>query len=57
MSQCRCISCHECHGQGTIRVPGYPEWELETCDECRGSGIEEYCSECEFAKEFEDEMP
>lgn len=48
---CRCSSCSMCGGRGTIRVEcsahfspdGY---ELESCDECGGSGIADECDYC-----------
>jgi DnaJ-class molecular chaperone len=46
---CTCIICGECHGSGTVRVDDWsqPEgFDLETCDECRGSGMSEICQEC-----------
>jgi RecJ-like exonuclease len=43
---CECVRCADCHGQGTIRVPGPGFDDLETCDECGGSGIVETCDEC-----------
>ena len=44
---CTCIQCGLCKGSGNIELPtkGYPEWDLETCPECRGSGMSEMCEE------------
>ena len=37
---CECVRCGQCNGQGAIRVKtdGYPEWDIETCGECGGTG-------------------
>jgi DnaJ-class molecular chaperone len=54
---CTCISCPECHGQGTVEVQDKTQpsgWDLETCRECRGSGVSERCADCESAMDEED---
>lgn len=53
---CKCVSCGDCNGTGTIWVSMSGEYlgnnrcddfdELESCDECGGSGVIEYCDEC-----------
>jgi hypothetical protein len=46
---CSCVICGECNGSGFHRVDDWtqPEgYDLETCEECRGSGICELCEEC-----------
>lgn len=46
---CRCVPCGTCRGTGSIQVddPTQPEgWDLETCDECCGSGLAESCERC-----------
>lgn len=45
---CECVTCHVCNGSGRIMVPmnGYPEDDLESCDHCRGYGVEEMCQYC-----------
>ena len=51
----RCVSCGVCHGSGEVEVAtdGYPEWELETCDECDGYGTVETCAWCALLAELE----
>ena len=46
---CTCVSCSFCNGLGTYRVDtnSWPEYDLETCDECHGSGIVETCNRCQ----------
>jgi DnaJ-class molecular chaperone len=58
MTDCRCVHCGDCGGSGQITVPtpGYPEWDLESCSNCRGSGIAEMCEACELAEELAEEM-
>lgn len=45
---CECVSCGDCKGTGRINVPtrGYPEYELESCINCRGYGYSEQCAYC-----------
>lgn len=45
---CTCERCCMCNGSGRLRVPtgGYPEWDLESCDDCRGTGITDDCARC-----------
>jgi DnaJ-class molecular chaperone len=52
---CRCIRCDACHGSGRISVRsfGYPEDDIESCDECRGAGISESCDRCQLLDEFD----
>lgn len=61
---CRCVSCGECGGSGTVwfSFPGVDEGrylgsrrcddldELATCPECRGSGLSELCDECRWSE-------
>ena len=58
-TECRCVSCAACKGTGNVEIPtnGYPEWELETCEECRGSGISEKCQACQDDEDAEEENP
>lgn len=53
-SPCTCERCCMCNGSGRMRVPtgGYPEWDLESCDECRGTGITDDCARCMDLHEF-----
>lgn len=53
MSTCTCVSCGDCNGSGQVEVfePGYPEWDLESCSNCRGTGIVELCDECQEREE------
>ena len=48
MSDCECVSCHDCNGMGFVSVPteDYPEDDVETCPTCRGSGVTERCESC-----------
>ena len=52
---CTCVSCGDCRGTGTWEVPslGYPEYELESCDTCGGSGILDVCERCQMLDELE----
>ena len=52
---CTCVLCSSCDGQGTYRVDtnSWPEDDLETCDECHGSGIVETCERCQELIEME----
>lgn len=52
---CSCIACDCCNGTGNIwvdMISGLPTVhcddldELETCEECGGSGVAEVCDEC-----------
>ncbi len=55
--ECRCVSCSECKGTGQVTVPtdGYPEWDLETCPACHGSGLSEVCSSCQEQGYYDDD--
>lgn len=58
---CSCVPCSECNGSGSVwfafggRYLGRGRCddmdELETCDECRGSGISEMCDYCREQEE------
>jgi DnaJ-class molecular chaperone len=52
---CICILCPDCNGSGNVweATNGYPEEELEACPTCGGSGITDFCDECEDMKERE----
>lgn len=57
---CGCVRCGGCGGSGRMTVPalGYPEDDLESCDECRGIGLSEVCDRCNDLEELEhDEQP
>lgn len=53
---CHCVQCGECGGSGCVWVSFSGEYlgarrcsdfdDLETCDECNGSGLEFLCDEC-----------
>lgn len=54
---CTCTTCPECFGSATVRRPDRTSpdgYELETCEECNGSGIVEECDHCRTLRE-EDE--
>lgn len=55
--RCTCVSCGECGGSGTVWFAfGGKEYlgnsrcddldEMETCEECGGSGLSEKCEYC-----------
>jgi DnaJ-class molecular chaperone len=48
-TKCACVACWDCKGTGRIeyRTGLYPEWDLETCPQCDGSGIEAVCAHCQ----------
>ena len=56
---CECISCHDCGGSGHYYVDIGGRYigqhriddlsDMETCEECGGSGISETCCECQEA--------
>jgi hypothetical protein len=59
---CTCVSCGECGGSGTVWFAfGGREYlgnsrcddldEMETCEECRGSGITEMCDYCQDTRD------
>jgi len=62
--QCTCTRCGACGGSGNVwfafdgTYPGNSRCDdlddLETCDECRGSGISAECDYCAFQREIED---
>jgi hypothetical protein len=65
--ECRCVSCGECRGSGTVWFAfGGREYlgngrrddldEMETCHECRGSGISEECDRCQLLRELDDDL-
>jgi hypothetical protein len=65
---CECLACGECRGSGMVwfAFPGSPYGEylgnsrrddldeLETCEECGGSGIIETCQRCAEMDELYD---
>jgi hypothetical protein len=57
MSDCRCVYCGVCVGTGSVFEPtdyGYPEDDLERCEDCDGTGIAEQCAYCREQEERED---
>ena len=52
---CKCVRCDFCRGSGrmTVESLGYPEDDLESCDECHGSGLSEVCERCQEMQEIE----
>lgn len=50
---CTCVPCGTCGGSGQVeyRTNSYPEWDLDSCSECSGSGISEECAECQWAED------
>jgi RecJ-like exonuclease len=55
---CQCVQCEECKGSGSVWRSFSGKYlgrhrcddmdELETCEECRGSGVTETCEECQM---------
>ncbi len=62
---CECIVCSECNGTGTVWTSFTGEYlgnhrcddmdNLESCDECNGSGIAEECDQCAELRREEEE--
>jgi hypothetical protein len=58
---CTCVSCGMCGGSGNYWVDMRGHYDsspdccsdLETCDECRGSGIVETCDRCQLLNEMD----
>jgi hypothetical protein len=60
---CTCVRCDACRGSGTIwfdfrgRYLGNSRCddldEMESCEECRGSGITETCDHCSDMADLE----
>ena len=61
---CMCVPCSECDGSGSVWFTFYGKYlgrsrcddmdELQTCDECGGSGLVDMCDECrEREEEYE----
>lgn len=69
---CKCVRCAECGGTGNIWVSLSGEYlgnsrcddfdELDTCEDCDGTGITETCDDCrewqeeEYDRMFEEEQ-
>lgn len=53
---CQCVRCGSCRGTGNVWRPtgGYPEEDIERCDDCDGSGITEQCDRCAEMDEIEE---
>ena len=70
--RCTCVRCGECNGSGNVwftfgrALYGGHEYlgsrrcddldEMETCDECNGSGITEECDRCALLREIEEDQ-
>lgn len=54
VEKCKCVYCLECRGTGKVeyRTGLYPEWDLESCSSCYGTGISEMCTRCEMVEEL-----
>lgn len=57
---CRCVRCGMCGGSGNLRIGldgrlNYCDdlYDLESCDECGGTGIVETCDRCQLLRELE----
>ena len=55
---CHCTSCPDCNGTGSVWYSGYDGKylgqnrsddfdEMESCDTCGGTGIDDICFECQ----------
>lgn len=64
---CWCVRCGECDGTGNVwfafggreylgRIRSDDLDEMETCEECGGSGIHETCDRCQLLREMDDEV-
>ena len=61
---CECVTCNECGGHGYIWVSINGKYlgkhrmddmaEMESCEECDGSGVSEVCYDCQV--EYEEDM-
>jgi hypothetical protein len=59
--QCTCVSCGACDGSGSVWYSFSGEYlgnsrcddldDLQTCDECNGSGLSEVCDLCQDWRE------
>jgi DnaJ-class molecular chaperone len=51
---CTCTRCGECRGSGQVEyaIDSYPEWDLDSCNGCSGTGITEVCDRCHELEEF-----
>jgi DnaJ-class molecular chaperone len=55
---CTCTPCGDCHGSGNVRRPDRhsPDgYELESCEECNGSGITSECDYCHDQRERDEQ--
>lgn len=60
---CECVSCPDCKGSGGYwtdlngKYLGQSRWDdldqLETCEECGGSGISESCDRCTQLNDYD----
>jgi len=65
MMTCKCISCVDCGGSGSVAYSFSGEYlgtkrcddldTFETCDECGGNGTSEVCEECSEFWEMEEQ--
>ncbi len=55
-AKCQCVRCGTCGGLGQVEFDthSYPEWDLETCMDCEGSGLSEICERCRDLEDAED---
>jgi hypothetical protein len=55
---CTCVSCGDCGGSGQVevRTGSYPEWDLESCSNCRGSGVSEMCESCQYDRDLDEDQ-
>ena len=61
--KCECIACSTCQGNGTVWVSGNDisayrfddMGDIETCPDCDGDGLYDYCLKCYYEDIDEDE--
>jgi DnaJ-class molecular chaperone len=63
---CHCVRCSLCRGSGSVwfdldgnylgQVHCDDMDEMETCDECGGSGIVEECERCEMLSQMHEDL-
>ena len=57
-NECKCVICKTCHGTGQVWIAFDKTYlgknrlddqdELEMCEDCEGTGLEDICDECQL---------